>query len=106
MSAKEIANRWRELVGPIPDAVKLSFDASTFSAGAPIEFRMQGSDVEVLRNAAGIEYELTRYPGVFDVSDTFRSGKQEIQLQLLPEARNLGLTLNDLGSQVRNALWR
>ena len=106
LSAKEIANRWRELVGPIPDAVKLSFDASTFSAGAPIEFRMQGSDVEVLRNAAEeLKYELTRYPGVFDVSDTFRSGKQEIQLQLLPEARNLGLTLNDLGSQVRNAFY-
>ena len=86
--------------------MKLSFDASTFSAGAPIEFRMQGSDVEVLRNAAEeLKYELTRYPGVFDVSDTFRSGKQEIQLQLLPEARNLGLTLNDLGSQVRNAFY-
>ena len=74
LSAKEIANRWRELVGPIPDAVKLSFDASTFSAGAPIEFRMQGSDVEILRNAAEeLKYQLTRYPGVFDVSDTFRS---------------------------------
>ena len=106
LSAKEIANRWRELVGPIPDAVKLSFDASTFSAGSPIEFRMQGSDVEILRNAAEeLKYQLTRYPGVFDVSDTFRSGKQEIQLQLLPEARNLGLTLNDLGSQVRNAFY-
>ena len=59
-----------------------------------------------LRNAAEeLKYELTRYPGVFDVSDTFRSGKQEIQLQLLPEARNLGLTLNDLGSQVRNAFY-
>ena len=52
LSAKEIANRWRELVGPIPDAVKLSFDASTFSAGSPIEFRMQGADVEILRTAA------------------------------------------------------
>ena len=59
-----------------------------------------------MRNAAEeLKYELTRYPGVFDVSDTFRSGKQEIQLQLLPEARNLGLTLNDLGSQVRNAFY-
>jgi multidrug efflux pump subunit AcrB len=106
LSAKEIANRWRELVGPIPDAVKLSFDASTFSAGSPIEFRMQGADVEILRTAAEeLKYELTRYPGVFDVSDSFRSGKQEIKLQLLPEARNLGLTLNDLGSQVRNAFY-
>jgi multidrug efflux pump subunit AcrB len=86
--------------------VKLSFDASTFSAGSPIEFRMQGADVEILRTAAEeLKYELTRYPGVFDVSDSFRSGKQEIKLQLLPEARNLGLTLNDLGSQVRNAFY-
>ena len=42
---------------------------------------------------------------MFDIADTFRSGKQEIQLKLLPEARNLGLTLNDLASQVRNAFY-
>ena len=106
LSAKEIANRWRELVGPIPDAVKLSFDASTFSAGEPIEFRLQGTDIEKLRSAAEeLKYELSSYPGIFDVADTFRSGKQEIQLNLLPEARNLGLTLNDLASQVRNAFY-
>ena len=106
LSAKEIAKRWRELVGPIPDAVKLSFDASTFSAGEPIEFRLQGTEIEVLRTAAEeLKYELSSYPGVFDVADTFRSGKQEIQLKLLPEARNLGLTLNDLASQVRNAFY-
>ena len=106
LSAKEIANRWRELVGPIPDAVKLSFDASTFSAGEPIEFRLQGRDIEKLRSAAEeLKYELSSYPGIFDVADTFRSGKQEIQLNLLPEARNLGLTLNDLASQVRNAFY-
>ena len=106
LSAKEIANRWRELVGPIPDAVKLSFDASTFGAGEPIEFRLQGTDIEKLRSAAEeLKYELSSYPGIFDVADTFRSGKQEIQLNLLPEARNLGLTLNDLASQVRNAFY-
>jgi multidrug efflux pump subunit AcrB len=106
LSAKEIANRWRELVGPIPDAVKLSFDASTFSAGEPIEFRLQGADIENLRSAAEeLKYKLSSYPGVFDIADTFRSGKQEIQLNLLPEARNLGLTLNDLASQVRNAFY-
>lgn len=31
-----------------------------------------------------------------DVSETFRAGKQEVQLTLLPEARHLGLTLEDL----------
>jgi len=35
--------------------------------------------------------------GIF--ADPFRSGKQEAQLQLRPEARTLGLTLTDLGAQ-------
>jgi multidrug efflux pump subunit AcrB len=42
---------------------------------------------------------------VFDVSDSFRGGKQEIQLTLLPAARNLGLTVADLGQQVRQAFY-
>jgi multidrug efflux pump subunit AcrB len=48
---------------------------------------------------------LQGYNGVLDVSDSFRAGKQEVQLSLLPEARNLGLTLSDLGQQVRQAFY-
>ena len=106
ISAKEISKRWRELVGDIPDAVKLKFDAETFSAGSPIEYQIKGDDVAQLRRAAeAMKAELSRYTGVFDISDSFRSGKQEIQLQLLPEARTLGLTLNDLATQVRGAFY-
>ncbi len=106
VSAKLIANRWREIVGPIPDAVKLTFDADTYSAGAPIEYWLRGENVDTLRTAAEtLKAQLSRYTGVFDVADSFRSGKQEIQLDLLPEARNLGLTLNDLASQVRSAFY-
>ena len=106
MTAKEISNQWRDLVGPIPDAVKLSFDADTFSAGEAIEFEITGSDIEQMRLAAEeLKVDLGSFPGVFDISDTFRSGKQEIKLEMLPEAQNLGLTLNDLASQVRNAFY-
>ncbi|MEM7016171.1 MAG: efflux RND transporter permease subunit [Pseudomonadota bacterium] len=106
ISSKVVANRWRDYVGEIPDAVKLTFDASQFSAGAPIEYQLQGKDINVLREAAEeMKAELSRYDGVFDISDSFRSGKQEIQLRLLPEARNLGLTLQDLASQVRAAFY-
>ncbi|MFK7913997.1 MAG: efflux RND transporter permease subunit, partial [Pseudomonadales bacterium] len=106
ISAKEIANDWRTLVGNIPDAVKLKFDAETFSAGAPIEYQIRGRDVNRMREAAEeMKAELTRYTGVFDITDSFRSGKQEIRLYLLPEARNLGLTLADLAGQVRSAFY-
>ncbi|MEM7217192.1 MAG: efflux RND transporter permease subunit [Pseudomonadota bacterium] len=106
ISAKDVANRWRALVGDIPDIVKLKFDADSFSAGSPIEYTIKGKDVRVMRAAAEeLKSELSRYTGVFDISDSFRSGKQEVQLQLLPEARNLGLTLADLASQVRSAFY-
>jgi len=106
LSSKVVAKRWREYVGPISDAVKLSFDSDAYSAGAALEFQLQGKDVDELRRAAeALKAELSRYDGVFDITDSFRSGKQEIQLSLLPEARNLGLTLADLASQVRSAFY-
>ncbi len=106
ISSKEVAKQWRREVGAISDAVKLTFDSDAYSAGAPIEYQLQGKDVDRLREAAEfLKAELTRYDGVYDISDSFRSGKQEIQLSLLPEARNLGLTLADLASQVRAAFY-
>ena len=106
LSSKVVVARWRDAVGSIPDAVKLTFDADSFSAGDPIEYQLQGKDINRLREAAEfLKAELSRYQGVFDISDSFRSGKQEIQLKLLPEARNLGLTLQDLASQVRSAFY-
>jgi multidrug efflux pump subunit AcrB len=106
LSSKTIATMWRDLVGPIPDAVKLSFSADEFSAGEPINYQLTARNTEDIRRAAAdLRAELSRYQGVFDITDSFRAGKQEIKLSLLPEARNLGLTLNDLASQVRNAFY-
>ncbi len=106
MSSTDIARRWGELTGPIPDAVELSFTAAAFSAGEPINFELRGRNVDNLRQAAAeLRAELTRWNGVRDITDSFRAGKQEIKLALKPEGRNFGLTLNDLGSQVRGAFY-
>jgi multidrug efflux pump subunit AcrB len=106
LSSKVVVARWREYVGAISDAVKLTFDADMFSAGSPIEYQLKGKHVDELRRAAEeLKAEMSRYDGVFDIRDSFRSGKQEIQLSLLPEARNLGLTLADLAGQVRSAFY-
>ena len=104
ISVKALSDRWRELAGPIPDAVALSFSAAAFTTGEAINFRLTGRDVNELREmAAELRGELTRYSGVYDISDSFRAGKQEIKLELTPAARTLGLTMNDLASQVRQA---
>ena len=83
LSAKEVTKLWREYTGSIPDAVKITFDASTFSAGSAFEVELKGKDVDRLRMAAEeFKVELGRFDGMLDISDSFRSGKQEIQLSL------------------------
>ena len=45
------------------------------------------------------------YPGVVDVADSFRAGKREIKLGLRPTGEALGLSLQDLARQVRQAFY-
>ncbi len=102
----QIASRWRELSGDIPDAVEVTFTAKAFDAGAAIDIQLRGADFEQLKASSALLREaLSQYPGVMDIKDTFRIGKQEVQLSLLPEARNLDLTVEELGRQVRQAFY-
>tara|TARA_R110002072_G_scaffold13418_12_gene56300 strand:- start:65045 stop:68305 length:3261 start_codon:yes stop_codon:yes gene_type:complete len=106
MTATQISDRWREKVGAIPDAVELQFNASSFSAGQPLLIKLKGRDVEELRlAAASLREELARYPGVLDLSDSFRAGKQEVKLDIRESAKPLGISLNDLARQVRQAFY-
>ncbi len=106
VTATEITQRWRELTGLIPDSVELSFSSNAFDAGDPISIELRGRNVEDLREVATlVRSELARFNGVTDITDSFRSGKQEAKLSLRPEARVVGLTLNDLANQSRQAFY-
>jgi multidrug efflux pump subunit AcrB len=106
MSSAEIRDRWREKVGTIPDALELSFVSDAFSAGDAINYRLEGRDDDNLKIASTqLREELMRYPGVFDISDSFRAGKQEVQIQILERGKTLGVTLNDIATQVRQAFY-
>ena len=45
------------------------------------------------------------YPGVYDIQDNYSGGKEELKLTLKPRAYTLGLNLNDVAQQVRNAVF-
>lgn len=106
MSANDIRDRWREKVGVIPDALELNFVSDSFSAGQALSFRLEGRDEDNLRMAtAQLREALGRYPGVFDISDSFRAGKQEVQIEILREGELLGFTLDDISRQVRQAFY-
>jgi len=106
LSGEEIANRWRELTGTIPEAIELTYSASRGMAGEAINIQFRGRDIEALRAASlRLQQHLARFPGVMDITDSFRGGKQEIKLSLKPGAESLGLNLRDLARQVRQAFY-
>ena len=106
VSVSGIAARWRELTGPVYGSVSLTFDTLGFVVGDAISIRLQGRNVDDLANAAAqLRAELARFDGVRDISDSFRSGRQEAKLTLRPLGRHLGLTLSDLARQARQAFY-
>ena len=106
LSIKDVQKRLREEIGEIPGAQKLSLSSNFNDAGRPIEIAIYGSDIGLLNNAvADVRDYLRTYPGVFDVQDNLSSGKEEIQLEVLPLADSLGLSLSNISNQVRQALF-
>ncbi|MDF1552682.1 MAG: efflux RND transporter permease subunit, partial [Deferrisomatales bacterium] len=106
ITSTRIASLWREATGAVPGAEELTFASSLFNAGDPIVVRLSGDHFETLQVAAeGVKGELADYPGVKDISDSFRQGKMEMKLRLKPAARTLGLTLADLARQVRQGYY-
>ena len=106
ITSEELGNRWREMTGPIPEAVEVSFNASMMSPGDDVDVQFAGADLDELRAAADeVKARLRNYAGVYEISDSFREGKQEMKLGIKPAAEALGLTLQDLGQQVRQAFY-
>ncbi|MGA1102451.1 MAG: efflux RND transporter permease subunit [Pseudomonadales bacterium] len=106
ITTREVASAWRERSGAIAGAVELKFNSSLFSVGDAIDIQLAGDDVDELREvAAQFREALSRYPGVIDITDSFRSGKQELKLQMTPEGEALGLSLGLLAQQVRQAFY-
>ncbi len=106
VSANELVSRWRELVGDIPGVVDLNFAAAVMSAGPPINFQLSSQNIDELRLAAAeLRSEIGRFKGVFDVTDSFRGGKQEYVLDVLPSAEALGISRRDLALQVRQGFY-
>ncbi len=104
--ATEIAQYWRDLVGPIPDAVELLYSAELINTGEAINIQLSSHDTRDLRRAAALlKAKLAEFPGVVDITDSFRSGKREWELTLKQGAETMGITVRDLGRQVRQAFY-
>ena len=91
ISSALIRDRWREKVGTIADAIELNFQSDAFSAGDAINFRLEGRNEDNLKIVSTqLREELMRYPGVFDVSDSFRAGNRRFRFKFWIAVRPSG----------------
>lgn len=107
VTTQDIVNEWRKRVGPIPGAEQLNYRAEIGGwGGSPIDIELKSNDVSSLNEISEqLKVKLATYSGVFDIEDSLSDGKEELQLVLKPEARLLGLDLNSVSSQVRQAVF-
>jgi len=105
-SSVEFENAWRAAVGELAGPRTLTFSSDVMNLGAPVQLEVSHPDTAILRRAvAEVQDELRRYAGVFDVRSDQEIGKREVELNLKPRARTLGVTLDDLARQVRAAFF-
>ena len=106
-SANEVADDWRDRVGSIPGARKLTFIANaTGPVGLPVDIQLTGRDFTELKAASlEIQDRIRGFEGLYDIRDTYSEGKRELKIRLKESARTLGLNAFDLSRQIRNAFY-
>ena len=107
ISGTEVLRRWRENVGELPGVKQLGFSAATGpGGGAAISIQLIGANIEqVGRASQELVSRMNTYEGLYDIRNSFERGRPEIKLDLKPEAEALGITLQDLASQVRAGFY-
>jgi multidrug efflux pump subunit AcrB len=107
-SAAEVIRLWRDTLGDLPGVDQITFEAERGPGGHrdDIAVDLSHDDMEVLAAAAAaFKEEASRFPTTRDVSDSFRTGKRQLDLTLRDEGRLLGLQPGDAGRQLRAALF-
>jgi len=99
---KDLMVQWEEEIGAIPGVKSLTFAGlSTGPPGAPIEVWLQGYNMgDILSASNDLMERLRKFDGVTQIRSDYAPGKNELRLELKPEARTLGLTVDDLARQV------
>jgi len=105
ISSFQIVSKVKEKIGEIPEAQKLTVGGIN-RWGKPVAISLLGKNLEELNRAKiFMEEKLKDYAELKNITDNNPEGKQEIQIQLKPEAYFLGMTQREIANQVRQGFY-
>lgn len=95
-----------DYVGDMPGLKQLVFAGGIQFGGSPISFQLVSDDATQLTAAANeLEAKLRTYSGLINIRNEAVNIKDELRLAIKPQAEVMGLTLNDISTQVRSAFY-
>ena len=101
-----VAELLRPDVGPVPEGARLRLVTDSRPSDPDIDIRVSGHDLDDLTAAvADLRRALGQYPGVHQVNDTLVPGKDEFELSVTHAGEALGISLLDVGRQLRQAFY-
>lgn len=106
--ASDVAEKLRELIGPLPEAQSYSLNASLSGGGPEITLNMNMLDNSREAQQAAVNdvtKALGAYDGVINVRSNLDSERTEAEIELKPYAETLGITLGDVARQVRQGFY-
>ncbi|MEO1717141.1 MAG: efflux RND transporter permease subunit [Planctomycetota bacterium] len=103
----EFAAVWREEIGEVSGLDSLFFEWEEGpGSGAGLTIELSHPDRRMLESAATrLASALSEYEAVTDVKDGFAAGKPQLDVELTPTGRSLGMTSEDVARQVRDAFF-
>ena len=108
ITAGEMIALWRDNIGDIQGVDQITFEAERGPGGArqAISVDLSHSDIDVLERASTAFVErMKEFSNTRDVTDNYNKGKLQYDFKLLPQGRNLGLTSDEIGRQVRDGFF-
>ncbi|WP_445358499.1 efflux RND transporter permease subunit [Microbulbifer sp. ANSA005] len=107
-STGEFIRAWRQEVGPIAGALSATTasDRGGPGAGSSLTVELRHTDTDTLEQAAiRLGDELEKFPNVSDIDPGISLGKTQLDLTLTETAKSLGMSAEDIGRQLRAALY-
>jgi len=110
----DVLRVWREKVGEVSDVISLTFEQMQVTPGGkPVDVQLRGRQLGDLQQASfelqtklrGEPGKTEGYPGIRNVRDNLRPGKEEVLVRLKPVGRQLRITSAALATQLREAFW-
>lgn len=105
LSGLQLGGMIRKSLGTVPEAEKFTVGAANYW-GKPVSISLKSKNIEDLERAReDLKESLRSLPDLRDVTDNAAIGQRELELTLKPLAYHLGLTHQDITTQIRQGFF-